>query len=133
MARPKAGETFDHERLRALANDGLSIIQIAEAMGVTTRTVSRQKRAIGISRPKPESRPLEEWAPKAARLFDEGYSQQSVAELTGVCCQTVSRHFPGRGWTRHQTGQYVTEVRRLNQLPSFPQAEHRNHHTQECK
>jgi IS30 family transposase len=133
MGRPKAGETFDYERLTILVSEGRSIVQIAEAMGVTTRTISRHKRAIGLSQPKPPSRPLEEWAPTAAQLFAEGYSQLSVAELTGVCDQTVSRHFPGHGWTKHQIGHYAAEVRRLNQLPSFPQAERRNHHTQECK
>lgn len=133
MGRPKSGESFDYERLRIMINEGCTIAQIAEAMGVTTRTINRQKRSIGLSNPRPTSRPLEEWAHKAAQLLTEGYSLRSVSELTGIGRTTLSRHFPGQGWTKHQVGHYAAEVRRLNQLPRFLQPERRNHHSQECK
>ncbi|KRE72604.1 hypothetical protein ASG77_08000 [Arthrobacter sp. Soil762] len=94
-------------------------------MGVTERTISRHKRALGLSAPKAPFRPLEEWLPEADRLLEEGYSQVAVAELLGVGSSTVSKYFPGRGWTDQQKGAYAIEVRRLNQLTNLLHPQHR--------
>jgi len=119
--------SIDRGRLQALVSEGKSLSQIADELDVTQRTISRHKRALGLSNYKAPIRPLDEWLPEADRLLEEGYSQVAVAELLGVGSSTVSKYFPGRGWTDQQKGAYALEVRRLNQLANFPQPLHPQH------
>lgn len=130
--RRQYGRLADRERLRILVSEGRSLDEIADEMGVTERTVSRHKRALGLSAPKAPFRPLEEWLPKADRLLEEGYSQLAVSEVLGVGSSTVSKYFPGRGWTDKQKGTYAQEVARLNQLTNLLNPHHRERTTNDC-
>jgi hypothetical protein len=117
MGRRKLGEQLDVEKLLRLVESGATLAQTAEAMGVTERSVSRYKQALGLAQCKPGYRPLPEgWKDRAAALFDEGYSQRAVTELVGVCADTLARHFPGRGWSRHEAGVYARQATMLRRI-----------------
>ena len=128
MPGRKPGWAFDVEKLQTLVAEGRTIADIADEMGVTARTVSRHKRALGIAHSPRPVRPVEEWGPTAERLFAEGYSQRAVAEITGTNWWNLQRHFPGKAWTRSEAGQYAVAVRRLNRLSNFPEREPRYQH-----
>lgn len=117
MGRRKAGEQLDVEKLRRMVEEGATIAQVAEAMGVTERSVSRYKLALGLTQCHTGYRPLPEgWKDRAEALFEEGYSQGAVAELTGVSVDAVARHFPGRGWTRSESGIYARQATLLHRI-----------------
>ncbi|MET3349616.1 UNVERIFIED_ORG: putative transcriptional regulator [Arthrobacter sp. UYEF1] len=121
--------SIDRARLQVLVSEGKSLNEIAAELDVTQRTISRHKRALGLSAPKPPCKPVEEWRTEADRLLEEGYSQVAVAEVLGVGSSTVSKYFPGRGWTDQQKGAYAIEVRRLNQLTNLLHPKHRERTT----
>ena len=117
MGRRKAGDQLDVEKLVRLVNEGSTLSQIAEAMGVTERSVSRYKQILGLPRCQGGPRPLPDgWKETAEALFEEGYCQQAVAELVGVSAGTVARHFPGRGWNRAEVGRYARQAKLLLHL-----------------
>lgn len=119
MGRRKAAEPLDVEKLVRMAERGATITQMAEALGVTERSVSRYKLAFGLTQCQTGYRPLPEgWKDQAEALFNEGYSQMAVAELVGVSAGTVARHFPGRGWNRSEIGSYARQSVLLHRIAS---------------
>jgi predicted transcriptional regulator len=117
MGRRKAGEQLDVERLLLMAKEGATLVQMAEALGVTERSVSRYKQALGLTQCQAGFRQLPEgWKDQAEDLFNEGYSQMAVAELVGVSAGTVARYFPGRGWNRSEVGSYARQATVLRRL-----------------
>lgn len=117
MGRRKAGVELDVEKICRMADQGATLRQIAEAMGVTERSVSRYKQALGLTQCPSGNRPLPDgWKERAADLFDEGYSQQAVAELVGVSAGTVAHYFPGRGWNRSEVGRYARQATALARI-----------------
>lgn len=117
MGRRKAGDELDVEKLIRMVEEGASIAQIAAALAVTERTVSRYKQALGLTQCSTGYRKLpSDWKERAQALFDEGYSQAGVAEVVGVSVDAVARHFPGRGWTHSQRGVYARQAKILLHL-----------------
>jgi DNA-binding CsgD family transcriptional regulator len=107
----------DVEMLHILVGEGRTAREIAEALGVTTRTVLRYKQDFGLTRfSRPPVVMPEGWEDRAVVLFAEGYSQSAVAEITGVHVGTVARHFPGKGWSRSESGRYARQIRVLNTI-----------------
>lgn len=117
MGRRKAGDQLDVEKLIRMVEEGASIAQIAPALGVTERSVSRYKQALGLTQCNTGYRRLPDgWKERAQTLFDEGYSQAGVAEVVGVSVDAVARHFPGRGWTHSERGVYARQAKILLNL-----------------
>lgn len=117
MGRRKAGEELDVEKLTRMVREGSSIAQIAAAVGVTERSVSRYKQALGLTQCSTGYRRLPDgWKEQAEALFDEGYSQAGVADVVGVSVDTVAHHFPGRGWTHSERGVYARQAKILLHL-----------------
>jgi transposase len=94
------------ERVAAMTAAGMTAAVIAEALHVTPRTVIRDRRALGISKPRPEIVPAEKWH-AAEALIDDGASICEAARTVGIGQVTANRHFPGRGWTRRQITDYM--------------------------
>lgn len=44
--------------------------------------------------------------------LDEGMSYKHIGEMFGVHKETISKHLPGRGWTREQMGSFSQLVQR---------------------
>lgn len=114
---------IDIERFTQMAASGESIPRMAAILHVSARTVSRYKRTFGLTQDRPGYRKLPDgWHEQAEQLLADGYSKTDVARITGVNFDTVTRHFPGHAWTPQQVGEYAAMIRRLNQVPTHPNA-----------
>lgn len=78
---------------------GRTIADIAAALRISERHVSRIRAEQGIARPKP---PLlsEEELRIAAEMLDDGASYAEVARTLGRHHRAIAVRFPGRGWDK---------------------------------
>lgn len=91
--------------VRELAQEGLTIREMAARLGVTPRTIERDKWELGITREyRGPLTPAE--CHRAQAMLDDHESLAEVARTLGRCVQTISERFPGRGWTPHQVGEF---------------------------
>ncbi|QDH92495.1 helix-turn-helix DNA binding domain protein [Gordonia phage Dmitri] len=94
---------------RALVTDltraGLSAPQIAERLGITTRTVQRHRVAAGIAQP-PARHLTPEQIEKARQLLVDGASYKEAARTIGCDKATVAKRFPGYAWTLSECGRW---------------------------
>lgn len=81
------------ERIAELTRQGLSARQIADRVGMTTRTVCRARRRMGLSKPiAPRMSPAE--LTLAQSLLDDGASIEETARTLGRAHATITHHFP---------------------------------------
>ena len=115
------GYPVDTEELERLHGQGLSATQIAEQVGCTTRTVFRWRSLSGVARERAPIVASPETLQRARELFDDGASQQEVHRTTGIGQHTLSRHFPGRGWSASEAGRHAVVAKALLHLrPVLP-------------
>ncbi len=50
--------------------------------------------------------PSPERLAQAARLLADGASQREVQRTTGIARETLRKHFPGKGWTFVEGGEF---------------------------
>lgn len=50
--------------------------------------------------------PTPEQIDHARRLLNDGASQREVQRTTGIARETLRKHFPGRGWTYVEGGDF---------------------------
>lgn len=93
------------ELVTELTRAGLSAPQIAERLGIATRTVQRHRVAAGIAQP-PARHLSPEEIDRARQLIDDGASYKEVARTIGCANVTVAKRFPGRGWTLAECGRW---------------------------
>ena len=56
--------------------------------------------------------PSPERLEQAARLLADGASQREVCRTTGIARETLRKHFPGKGWTFIQGGEFRALTRK---------------------
>lgn len=102
------------EEVRRLTSRGSSAEQIAAELGVSSRTVIRYRRALGVSLGAPSSRRMTD-ADRAALLvlFDDGLSREEVHRTTGWSRHALAHHFPDRRWDRVSCARHGALVRNL--------------------
>ncbi|GAA3962917.1 helix-turn-helix domain-containing protein [Gordonia caeni] len=98
------------QRVATLSREGHQIADIAAALGVTPRTVQRDRATLGLVKPTPPRLDDTELA-HAATLLDDGCSYQEVARTLGRSATPLRRRLPGRGWTKKQGGQWGMFIR----------------------
>jgi len=103
-------------RVAELTRQGLSAPQIAEIVGITERTVVRDRSAVGCAQPYVSNPLSEEQRCRAEELLNDGCSIAEVARTIGRSPSAVKRAFPGRGWTRAQVYEYVGLVQSARKI-----------------
>jgi IS30 family transposase len=116
--RPGVLSQLDYDRILEMERSGMTMDQIGEAIGVSTRTVHRYRVRGGICSPTGGKgvKATPEWKEKVQKLLAEDYSHRAIAQLTGVCAQTVARHFPGTAWDRKQISEMGKATQMLNRI-----------------
>lgn len=89
----------DDQCVAEYTRHGLSASQIATILRVTERSVRRSRRRLGIAQNPAALLSADERA-RAAALLQDGCSYSDVAATLGRTPRTISRNFPGYGWTR---------------------------------
>ena len=95
------------EQLRELVREGLTDAEIATELGAKSASaVARRRARLGVMRESIQAdrrRRTKEELANAEQLLDEGYSFHAVTGMTGMNHETLTRHFPGRAYTKEQT------------------------------
>lgn len=101
-----AGRLKDRREVVALlTGEGWSAHQIAVQLGVTPRTVGRDRVILGIAEPGPRYFTAEEDR-RALAMLTDGASLAEVARTLGRSQRTIYKRYPHMGWTPSQTGEY---------------------------
>lgn len=94
------------EQVAELTRKGHSAREIAALLKTTTRTVTRDRRAAGLTRPAHRK-----WSPaehrRALELLADGCSLREVASTLQRNPKTIKTRFKGMGWTHQQRGEYI--------------------------
>lgn len=105
------------EQVALLTRKGYTAPQIAESLGISTRTVQRHRRTTGVAAE--ASVPFtEDELERARELLDDGVSYAEVGRTLGRSPTWLPVHLPGYAWTRQQSGAYVQTLRRLKRITS---------------
>jgi hypothetical protein len=120
----KAGMTIARtvDRLLIVAEmeaQGRTLMETAERLGVTERTVSRlRERHRGYQ--KDYAKPLtDEQVAAYTALLDEGWSYAEIARTYHVTQLTLARRIPGRAWDRSEVGRFAAAGRLMNAIPDL--------------
>ena len=105
--------TDRREQVTAMTRRGMTADQIAETLGVTSRTVARHRVTAGIAQAAPARVTPDQWQ-TAERMLDDGCSLTEIARTIGASPTTVAAHYPGRGWTKQQVGEWRAFMRKAN-------------------
>ena len=105
--------TERREQVTAMTRRGMTADQIAETLGITSRTVARHRVTAGIAQAAPARVTPDQWQ-TAERMLDDGCSLAEIARTIGTGASTVATHYPGRGWTKQEVGQWRAFMRRAN-------------------
>lgn len=106
------------EQFLELEGKGWTAARIADELGVSARTVYRLRRRYGFARTDTgRHAPLSpERLAVASEMIADGCSHCEVARSLGMQTATLRRHFPGTGWSKQETNEYINSVRRANKL-----------------
>lgn len=100
------------EQVRSLTAQGLTAALIAQRMGISARTVIRDRMALGIGKEESRRRMTEEEQDRALELLTDGASYSETARTIGFSVMSVRRRFPGYGMPAGYW--WATEVRKMN-------------------
>ncbi|QOI67675.1 helix-turn-helix DNA-binding domain protein [Arthrobacter phage Orcanus] len=94
----------------------LSAADAAKLLGVTERTIVRHRARLGLSQASPgaAARPTPERLAEIEARLNDGWPVREIERTYGTTWRTVTRHFPGRSWTKAQAGSFgrlVTNLR----------------------
>lgn len=96
----------DDEARAAFIERKLSNGQFASEYNVSLRTASRTRGRIGQKKEQTPTRAEPGWEARAKALLDGGASYMEVSRTLDVSHTTLSRKFPGMGWTSEQGAEY---------------------------
>ena len=105
------------DRVAAMTRQKRTTRQIAKALGVTGRTINRDRAATGIAQPSPI--PVTEAQINLARtLLIDGCSYADAARTVGLSPTTVIHHLPGYGWTPEYVREWARFIQQSERVAS---------------
>lgn len=100
-------------RIAELTGAHRSAREIAELVGVSTRTVVRARGRVGIRKPHHgANRMTADELHRAALMLDDGASYGEVARTLGRSVDTIAKHLPGRSIWKPGSGREILDMRR---------------------
>ena len=105
--------TDRREQVTAMTRQGMTADQIGAALGIAPRNVVRHRVAAGIAQPASVRVTDAQWQ-TAERMLQDGCSLAEIARTIGADSKTIATHFPGRGWTKQQVGEWRAFMRKAN-------------------
>lgn len=99
-----------------MTRTGYTAREIATRLGVTMRTIQRDRHALGITGPPQTPLTAAEHA-RARALLADGASYREVGRTLGRNPDTIAHHYPGHAWTRQQATEHARLVRTLERTP----------------
>lgn len=114
---------YDHELIAELSLNGMSASQIAEKVGCTSRTVTRVRKAYGITAPSSNefgNQPISADRLTAAKaMLDDGAPHSEVSATLRIHQRNLQKHFPGTQWTKAQKASHLAAIRSARKAGVF--------------
>lgn len=110
----REGRDARRERVVQLTRSGYSAADIAFIVGISVRSVTRNRALAGLTADyvrRPE--PTEDQLVAAKRLLVDGASYPEVARTLGFNATTWRKHHPGYEWTPSEVGTYGRAIQAL--------------------
>ncbi|SKX80610.1 Transposase and inactivated derivatives, IS30 family [Mycobacteroides abscessus subsp. bolletii] len=107
-------------RVAALSRGGYTDQEIAVRLGVSDRTVLRDRKAAGLTIATTAVPLSDTERATALRLLEDGANYQEVARTIGRGRTTIKRAFPGYSWTQAQKFEYHMALRALDAISTTP-------------
>ena len=106
----REGQAARREDVLRLTAEGWPAHEIARRLGVTERTVRRDRVVLGIAQVCPRVTPEQERL--IAALVEDGAPFREIARTVGVSAEAIRHRHPGRGWTPAQVAAHGALMRR---------------------
>jgi IS30 family transposase len=113
--RPAEETAERRDRVTDLTRQGHTAKHIANLLGVTPRTVTRDRAARGITQPQPTRVTESEFA-RAKEMLDDGASYEEVARTLRRSHTAFRRRFPGYALSPAEASQRAVLGRQMSQL-----------------
>jgi DNA-binding CsgD family transcriptional regulator len=113
--RPAEETNERRDRVTQLTHQGHTAKHIAALLGVTPRTVTRDRAARGITQPQP-TRVSEAEFERAKTMLEDGASYEEVARTLRRSHTAFRRRFPGYALTPAEASQRAALGRKMAQL-----------------
>jgi len=113
--RPAEETNARRDRVTQLTRQGHTAKHIANLLGVTPRTVTRDRAARGITQPTPPRVTQDEFD-RAHAMLDDGASYEEVARTLRRSHTAFRRRFPGYQLSPAEASQRAVLGRRMAQL-----------------
>lgn len=116
---PNGRPAATKEDLEIMVEEGLNDKQIAARLKMNLSALQRLRFRRGVIRREDDvnrGRVSEEKLAEVESLLDEGMSYAAASQISGVGRATISRRFPGRGFTPEQTLEASLMGRQLSKI-----------------
>ena len=101
------GRAVRRARVKQLFESGMTIQEVAADLGVCTRTIERDRAALGLAQARGESSRVSAAEVERMRaMAADGVSESEIARTLGRGYRSVRRHCPGAAWTHSQAGSW---------------------------
>lgn len=113
--RPQWQPKVDSDEFTRKHNEGLTAPQLADYFGIAQSTVFKWRKKLGLK----GASPVKMTADRKARIeamLDQRIPFKEIARIEGITPQTLTVHFPNRGWTKQEVGRYAAMNIRLEQI-----------------
>lgn len=107
-------------RVATLTRGGYTDREIAVWLGVSERTVLRDRKTAGLPITSTTAPLTEVERATALRLLEDGANYREVARTIGRGRTTIKRAFPGYSWTQAQKFEYRMALRAFNAISTTP-------------
>lgn len=87
------------EKVALLTRQGVTAPELSHMLGVTTKTIVRDRAATGVIQPAAR-RYSPQLRQQIESMLDDGCSYSEVQRTTGVHSSALSKYWPGRGMSR---------------------------------
>lgn len=96
-------------RVRDRTDDGMTSVQIKEALGIPMHEVKAYRWIIAGERLSPTALYSAGQREEARQILEDGGSYAQAGRAVGAPAATVSKWWPGMGWSKEQKSQAMKE------------------------
>ena len=101
---------IDRDEVKTRTEQGQTLATIAQALDCSVSAVIKIRHEVGVSRPM-HNRLSPERKARIEAMLDDGCPYAEISRTLHVCHETLTRHFPGRAWTREQQNEHIRTIR----------------------
>lgn len=102
---------ISREEVKNRTEQGQTLAAIAQALDCSVSAVIKIRHEVGVSSPA-YNRLTPERKARIEAMLDDGCPYAEISRTLHVDHETLTRHFPGRAWTREQQTEHLRTIRK---------------------